>query len=73
MDNLYVEGSSTPISRTDPEGNTWQQRKLDSGATHEVLKNFPTKAQLEAAIKDIGLNPRYEALDYYWLFSFEAV
>lgn len=73
MDNLYVEGNSTPIARTDAEGNTWQQRKLDSGAVHEVLKNFPTEAQLEDAIKGIGANPRYEGLDYYWLFSFEAV
>lgn len=73
MDNLYVEGSSTPVSRTDADGNTWQQRKLDSGATHEVLKNFPTEAQLVDAIKGVGAKPRYQALEYYWLFSFEAV
>jgi demethylmenaquinone methyltransferase/2-methoxy-6-polyprenyl-1,4-benzoquinol methylase len=28
MDNLYVEGSSTPISRVDTEGNSYQIRKL---------------------------------------------
>ncbi len=72
MDNLYVEGNSTPIARTDAEGNTWQQRKLDSGATHEVLKNYPTEAQLTEAIRGVGAKPRYEALEYYWLFSFEA-
>jgi len=72
MDNLYVEGSSTPISRTDAEGNTWQARKLDGGAAHEVLKNFPTESQLADAIGNFGTNPRYVALDYYWLLSFEA-
>lgn len=71
MDNLYVEGSSTPISRTDSEGNTWQTRKLDSGATHEVLKNFPRPGQLEAQVAGFGTHARYLPLDYYWLFQFE--
>ena len=71
MDNLYVEGSSTPISRTDADANTWQRRKLDSGATHEVLKNFPTESWLSDAVKGYGTKAKYEALDYYWLFSFE--
>jgi len=30
-DNRYVPGSSTPISRTDDSGNTYQQRPLDNG------------------------------------------
>ena len=72
MDNLYVPGNSTPISRTDAEGNTWQTRTLDNGTTHEVLKNFPTEAQLRAHVEGYGVNCRYVALDYYWLFSFEA-
>lgn len=41
MDNLFVEGSSTPLSRQDEDENTYQQRKLDSGKTYEVMKNFP--------------------------------
>src|SRR5262249_44018509 len=40
IDNSYVEGSSTPISETDAEGNTYQTRKLDDGSVHRVLKNF---------------------------------
>ena len=28
LDNLYVEGSSTPVAETDPQGNTWQRRRL---------------------------------------------
>ncbi|GGJ31475.1 class I SAM-dependent methyltransferase [Deinococcus roseus] len=46
IDNLCVEGNSTPISRTDSEGNTYQNRKLDNGQTYEVLKNFPTREEL---------------------------
>jgi demethylmenaquinone methyltransferase/2-methoxy-6-polyprenyl-1,4-benzoquinol methylase len=72
MDNLYVPGSSTPISRTDAEGNTWQARTLPNGEAHEVLKNFPTEADLLRQVEGYGLNCRYTALEYYWLFSFEA-
>ena len=71
MDNLYVEGSSTPISRTDEEGNTWQARTLSGGATHEVLKNFPTRAELMKQVAEFGATAQYAALEYYWLFSFE--
>jgi hypothetical protein len=42
LDNSFVQTSSTPISRCDEQGNTYQQRTLDDGSVHEVLKNFPT-------------------------------
>lgn len=63
MDNRYVEGSSTPIAQRDAEGNTYQLRGRD-----RVLKNFPTEAELRAAL---GVRLRYEALEYYWLAEYE--
>src|SRR5262245_45974433 len=50
LDNRYVSASSTPISRRDGDGNTYQRRGLDDGSTHEVLKNFPTREEAFAAI-----------------------
>jgi demethylmenaquinone methyltransferase/2-methoxy-6-polyprenyl-1,4-benzoquinol methylase len=49
IDNNYVAGSSTPITRVDEEGNSYQLRRLDNGETFEVLKNFPMEAELRAA------------------------
>jgi ubiquinone/menaquinone biosynthesis C-methylase UbiE len=72
MDNRYVPGNSTPISRTDAEGNTWQTRKLLDGSAHEVLKNFPTEAELVERTSPFGTNPRHISLEYYWLFAFDA-
>lgn len=46
LDNRFVEGSSTPVSERDEEGNTYQLRRLDDGSTHRVLKNFPTQLEL---------------------------
>lgn len=43
MDNRFVAGSSTPISRSDEEGNTYQWRPLQAGTRHEVVKNFPSR------------------------------
>jgi demethylmenaquinone methyltransferase/2-methoxy-6-polyprenyl-1,4-benzoquinol methylase len=31
IDNMFVPGNSTPLSRTDDRGNTYQQRSLDDG------------------------------------------
>jgi demethylmenaquinone methyltransferase/2-methoxy-6-polyprenyl-1,4-benzoquinol methylase len=45
LDNSFVPDSSTPISRRDADGNTYQQRTLDDGSVHEVLKNFPSPEQ----------------------------
>jgi demethylmenaquinone methyltransferase/2-methoxy-6-polyprenyl-1,4-benzoquinol methylase len=71
LDNLFVEGSSTPISRRDAEGNSYQTRRLEDGSQHEVLKNFPTGAELDADIEGLGQNPRFTARKYYWLFAYE--
>jgi demethylmenaquinone methyltransferase/2-methoxy-6-polyprenyl-1,4-benzoquinol methylase len=70
IDNLYVEGSSTPISRTDEDGNTYQTRRLDDGSEHEVLKNFPTESELRAAVEPLASNVRVEFLQYYWILSY---
>ena len=66
IDNLYAAGSSTPISRRDGGGNTYQMRALADGSRHEVLKNFPAEAELRA-----GVVPHSSAIDcgflrYYW-------
>jgi demethylmenaquinone methyltransferase/2-methoxy-6-polyprenyl-1,4-benzoquinol methylase len=59
VDNVYVEGSSTPISRTDESGDTCQ-----------VLKNFPAESELRAAVHDMALEVRVEFIRYYWTLSY---
>ena len=70
MDNRYVEGSSTPISRKDAEGNTYQARRLADGSSHEVLKNFPTAQELRARL---GNEVRYVEYEYYWVASYRIM
>lgn len=67
LDNAFVEGSSTPVARRDAEGNAYQVRQLLSGETHEVLKNFPTDAELAAAVAPFARAAHVERVQYYWL------
>ena len=65
-DNIYVEGSSTPISRTDDVGNSYQLRSLKDGRTYEVLKNFPTEAEFRSQITPYGKNIQFRKFTYFW-------
>jgi SAM-dependent methyltransferase len=71
IDNRYVEGSSTPIAHTDEDGNTYQQRTLDDGSAHEVLKNFPTREQAMDAIGANTHNAHWQQWTHYWAMSYE--
>jgi ubiquinone/menaquinone biosynthesis C-methylase UbiE len=72
LDNRYVEGSSTPLSRRDPDGNAYQTRKLDDGSTHEVLKNFPSDRELVDRASRHGRQVSLEWLEYYWLLTYRT-
>jgi SAM-dependent methyltransferase len=69
IDNTYVEGDSTPVARTDLEGNTFQIRTLANGERYEILKNFPTdsalRKKLAAVLKDI----RILRLEHFWMLT----
>jgi SAM-dependent methyltransferase len=73
IDNRYVEGNSLPISRRDAERNTYQMRRLADGSEHEVLKNFPTKAELTEQLAPYADDLEIEFLTYYWLAKYRFV
>lgn len=70
LDNTWAHGSSTPISRTDAEGNTYQVRRLANGEEFEVLKNYPRPQELAEAIRPVAREAHLESLTYYWLLVF---
>lgn len=69
-DNAFVDGNSTPISRRDQEGNTYQTRTLENGERYEVLKNFPTPDELGAWGRRFGDACEVRFLTYYWLLQY---
>jgi demethylmenaquinone methyltransferase/2-methoxy-6-polyprenyl-1,4-benzoquinol methylase len=70
LDNSYVQTSSTPLSRTDADGNTYQQRSLDDGSSHEVLKNFPTPEQAFAMLGPRARDPQWITWEHYWVLRY---
>lgn len=70
LDNRYVEGDSTPIARVDAEGNGYQVRSLSDGSRHEVLKNFPTREQLQTLLQADAQALEWQELDYFWTLKY---
>ncbi len=70
LDNRYVQTSSTPITRRDAQGNTYQERVLDDGSRHEVLKNFPSADQAFAALGPRAHSATWTAYTHYWVLSY---
>jgi len=66
-DNNFTEGSSTPVSHTDEHGNSYQQRKLESGDTFSVIKNFPDENAFKKVLEGKGERIKFISLKYYWL------
>jgi SAM-dependent methyltransferase len=70
LDNSFVQTSSTPLTRRDSDGNTYQLRSLDDGSQHEVLKNFPSRDQ---ALDHIGSgvhDVQWLEFTHYWMLSY---
>jgi len=72
LDNRYVEGSSTPPSERDADGNTYQTRRLQDGSLHRVLKNYPSERELFEMIAGIGVNGVVHQWVHYWALCYEV-
>lgn len=57
------------IVKTDDRGNTFQNRTLEDGSRHLVLKNFPTKDFLVQKLSTIADEINFIELEYYWIVS----
>lgn len=67
FDNLYVEGSNTPISSRTEFGDTYQTRSMSDGSSHEVLKNFPDTTELNSLMSEFCRDVTVQEGEYFWL------
>jgi demethylmenaquinone methyltransferase/2-methoxy-6-polyprenyl-1,4-benzoquinol methylase len=72
LDNLYVHGHSTPISRIDDEGNSWQQRALSDASSWEVLKNFPTEEEMRHVLAGLASSIEWRCWSFYWAVRYRV-
>ena len=69
LDVCYVDNFTTPIARTDAEGNTYQIVPGDDGERYEVLRNYPKDSALRKRFASHGRELRIERLEHYFLLS----
>ena len=61
--------SETEPAMTKQEAN--QQRSLDDGSTHEVLKNFPTREQAFALLVPRAHGATWTEHPHYWVLEYQ--
>ena len=71
LDNRFVREQSTTLTRTDDAGNTYQNRTLDDGSVHEVLKNFPAPEEAIARLGPRAHSATWHAWEHYWALVYE--
>ena len=69
LDQFYVEGVSSPISRRDEHDNLYTVRTLPSGATFEIIKNYPTEEELIEVISHVCEDMTVTRVDEFWSVS----
>lgn len=69
IDDVFVEGETMPIAKTDLEGNTSLIIPGPSGERHEILKNFPTDSYLKKRFADHAREIRVKRTEHYWMLS----
>ncbi len=71
LDNSAAQCERLPIAFTDEHGNSYQDRTLDDGSVHRVLKNFPTGEELKPYIDPYCANQKFTQLDHFWMLEYE--
>ena len=71
VDNTRAHCERLPITLVDEFQNTYQDRELADGSTYRVLKNFPTKAELDAIVHKVTDKTSFKQLEHYWLYEYE--
>jgi SAM-dependent methyltransferase len=69
LDDVYVEGSSTTVARTDAQGNTYEIVTTPDGERFELPKNYPADSALRKRLGGEVREIRIERLTYYWLLT----
>ncbi|MEO7493575.1 MAG: class I SAM-dependent methyltransferase [Massilia sp.] len=69
LDDVYVEGSSETVARTDMEGNTYQIRVAPDGERYEIPKTYPSDSALRKKLASSVREIKITRLEYFWLLS----
>jgi ubiquinone/menaquinone biosynthesis C-methylase UbiE len=66
IDQIYVEGLSSPPERQDEWGNEYTIRTVDSGAIYEIIKNYPSPEDLKESLEIVCEDIETVYLRHFW-------
>jgi demethylmenaquinone methyltransferase/2-methoxy-6-polyprenyl-1,4-benzoquinol methylase len=70
LEDRYLDENSSPISRFDTEGNSYQIRKLRDHSRYEVVKNFYDEKSLKECFASYGREIEIHKLQYFWIIKY---
>jgi len=69
IDQNYVDGLSTPVSRQDEWGNQYTLRTLAGGTTFEIVKNYPRPGELQQGLESLCDDIDITQFTHFWALA----
>jgi hypothetical protein len=69
LDDVYVEGTSNPVARTDAQGTTYEVVTTDEGQRSERPKSYPTDSALRKRLANAAKEIRIARWEYFWVLT----
>lgn len=69
IDQSYVRGFSIPGCRISDGGDRYEWRSLADGSVYEILKNYPSDEEIEAALGEFCQEIDVVRLRHFWAVS----
>ena len=69
LDDVYVEGTSNPVARTDAHGTTYEVVTTDEGQRIERPKSYPTDSALRKRLANAAKEIRIARWEYFWVLT----
>jgi hypothetical protein len=69
LDDVYVEGVSNPVARTDAQGNTYEIVSTGEGQRVELPKSYPTDSALRKRLANAAKEIRVARWEYFWVLT----
>jgi hypothetical protein len=69
LDDVYVEGTSNPVARTDAHGTTYEVVTNDEGQRIERPKSYPTDSALRKRLGNAAKEIRIARWEYFWVLT----
>jgi hypothetical protein len=69
LDEIYVEGTSNTVARTDAQGNTYEIVTTEDGQRVERPMSYPTDSALRKRLANAAKEIRVARWEYFWVLT----